>query len=346
MKKIPQNLLFLIGCIVVVLVIVAVFGVFATPAPLSRQVIHIHDDASLKLSNPNGLLKISEMRPNSMTWFWYPDPDRFKDRDPFQKFLLIRLPDYLGGTVNDASAFRAYSALDPSSHCIIKYWPEEGRRRIEDPCGGNMYEPVTGHVLQIGGNPVLVSKNFALPYLKLSSDENGYLYVEPPIFTESKNGAIGIGRTISQQEIEITSNFTATREKQIRDAMEKFVLPDQFSTGHKLTQISDDGIRTKIASYVHPDTKEFSILLYYEYCNCTKTKELLMDEESRSKSQLVELNGISIVASPNSVNYASGIHDDYTFVFYNNGYKISLHTNQKLDSGLNLVEELLESVIK
>ncbi|MGI0041533.1 MAG: hypothetical protein ACRD94_06170, partial [Nitrosopumilaceae archaeon] len=64
------------------------------------------------------------------------------------------------------------------------------------------------------------------------------------------------------------------------------------------------------------------------------------------KSQLVELNGIPIVASPNSVNYASSIHDDYTFVFYNDGYKISLYTNQKLDSGLNLVEELLEFVNK
>jgi hypothetical protein len=346
MKKIPQNLLFLIGCVVVVLVVVAVFGVFSTSTPLSRQAIHIHEDASLKLSNPNGLLKISEMKPNSMTWFWYPDPDRFKDRDPFEKFLLIRLPDYLGGTVNDASAFRAYSALDPSSHCIIKYWPEEGRRRIEDSCGGNMYEPVGGHVMQIYGNPVLVSKNFALPYLELSSDENGYLYVEPPIFTEYKNGVIGIGRAITQQEIDVTSKFIATREKQIRDILEKFPLPEQFSTGHKLTHINDGGFRTKIVDYVHPDTKQFAILLYYEYCNCTKTEGLLWDEESKSWSQLVEFNGIPIVATPNSVNYVSDIHDDYTFVFYNNGFKISLHTNQKLDSGLKLVKELLEFMNK
>src|SRR3972149_3450247 len=346
MKTIPQNLMILIGFVVVAMIIATVFGVFSTSPPVSRQVIHIHDDASLKLSNPNGLLKISEMRPNSMTWFWYPDPDRFKDRDPFQKFLLIRLPDYLGGTVNDASAFRAYSALDPSSHCIIKYWPDEGRRRIEDPCGGSMYEPVGGHAIQIGGNPVLVSKNLALPYLKLSSDENDYLYVEPPIFTESKNGVIGIGRTISQQEIDITSKFIATREKQIRDAMEQFVVPNKFSTGHKLDYISNDGIRTNTAYYIVPDPKQFPILLYYEYCNCTKTAELLSDEESRSGSQLVELDGISIIAYPKSMNYVSDIHDDYTFVFYNNGYKISLHTNQRLDPGLNLVKELLEFVNK
>ena len=346
MKSIPQNLMILIGFVVVAMIIAAVFGVFSTSPPLSRQVIHIHDDASLNLSNPNGLLKISEMKPNRMTWFWYPDPDRFKDRDPFERFLLIRLPDYLGGTVNDASAFRAYSALDPSSHCIVKYWPEEGRRRIEDPCGGNMYEPVGGHAIQIGGNPVLVSKNLALPYLKLSSDENGYLYVEPPVFTEYKNGAIGIGRTISQQEIDITSKFIATREKQIRDAMEQFVVQNKFSTGHKLDYISNDGIRTNTAYYIVPDPKQFPILLYYEYCNCTKTEELLWDEESRSGSQPVKLDGISIVAYPNSMNYVSDIHDDYTFVFYNNGYKISLHTDQKLDSGLSLVEELLDFINK
>jgi len=341
MKTIPQNLMILIGFVVVAMIIATVFGVFSTSPPLSRQVIHIHDDASLKLSNPNGLLKISEMRPNSMTWFWYPDPDRFKDRDPFQKFLLIRLPDYLGGTVNDASAFRAYSALDPSSHCIIKYWPDEGRRRIEDPCGGSMYEPVGGHAIQIGGNPVLVSKNLALPYLNLSSDENDYLYVEPPIFTEYKNGVVGIGRTISQQEIDITNKFIATREKQIRDAMEKFVVPDKFSTGHKIDYISNDGIRTNTAYYIVPDSNQDPITLNYEYCNCTNTKEVLWNGEARSGSQLVELNGISIVANPNSINYINNIHNKYTFVFYNNGFKISFHTNQKLDSGLSLVEELL-----
>lgn len=342
MKSIPQNLLVVIGCIVAALVILAVFSAYSIKVPPQRQAIHIFDNPNLKLSNPNGLIKISEMKPNSMAWFWYPDPDRFKDRDPFEQFLLIRLPDYLGGTVNDASAFRAYSAIDSSSHCLIKYWPEEGRRRIEDPCGGNLYEPVFGHAIQIGGNPILVSENLGLPYVTLS-DKDGYLYVEPPIWTEDKNGVIGIGRKVSEQEIKFSNEFITTREKQIKEALARFYVPDELPTGHKLSSIINDGLRTNHAEYVHPDSNQLPILLYYEYCNCTKSKELLADEEAtRTGSQLLELNNIPIVAYPNTMNYLSGVHDKYTFVFYYNGYKISLHTNQKLQHGLNLVKELLQ----
>ena len=343
MKSIQQSLLVLIGIVVVALVILSVFSLFSTKVPPQRQVIHIFDNPILKLSNPNGLIKISEIKPNSMAWFWYPDPDRFKDRDQFERFLLIRLSDYLGGTVNDASAFRAYSAIDPSSHCVIKYWPEEGRRWIQDSCDGNIYEPVSGHAIRINGNPVLVSENLGLPYLALSSDKDGYLYVEPPIWTEDENGVIGIGRKNSDQEIKFANELIATREKQIKDALARFYVPDQLSTGHKLSSITNDGLRTNHAEYIHPDSNQFPILLYYEYCNCTKSKELLADEEAtRTGSQLVGLDDIPIVAYPNTMNYLTGIHDKYTFIFYNNGYKLSLHTNQELQPGLNLVKELLE----
>ena len=346
MKSIQQSLLVLIGVVVVALLILAVFSIYSIKVPPQRQAIHIFDNPSLKLSNPNGLIKISEMKPNTMAWFWYPDPDRFNDRDEFDRFLLIRLADYLGGTVNDASAFRAYSAIDPSSHCLVKYWPEEGRRRIEDPCGGNMYEPLSGQAIQIGGNPVLVSENLGLPYVTLYSDKDGYLYVEPPIWTEDENGVIGIGRKISEQEIKFANELIATREKQIKEALASFSVPDQLSTGHKLHSISNDGLRTNHAEYVLPDS-QFTILLYYEYCNCTKSKELLADEEARkTESQLVELNGIPIVAYPNTVNYSSGVHDDYIFVFYNNGYKLSFYTDQKLQPGLDLVTELLDYIDK
>ena len=347
MKSIQQSLLVLIGVVVVALVILAVFSIYSVKVPPQRQAIHIFDNPSLKLSNPNGLIKISEMKPNTMAWFWYPDPDRFKDRDEFDRFLLIRLPDYLGGTANDASAFRAYSAIDPSSHCLIKYWPEEGRRRIEDPCGGNMYEPLSGQVTQIGGNPVLVSENLGLPYMTLSSDKDGYLYVEPPIWTEDENGVIGIGRKISEKEFKFANELIATREKQIKEALASFSIPDQLSTGHKLSSITNDGLRTNHAEYILPDSNQFTILLYYEYCNCTKSKELLADEEAtRTESQVLELNKIPIVAYPNTVNYVSGDHDKYIFVFYNNGYKISLYTNQKLQPGLIVVKELLDYINK
>lgn len=340
MKTIPQNVLILIGCIVVALVILSVFGFYSAKAPFQRQVIHIFDEPSLKLSNPEGLIKISEIKPNSAVWFNYPDPDRFKNRDPFERFILIRLPDYLGGTIHDASAFRAYSAIDPTSHCLLKYWPQEGRRQIEDSCSGSMYEPVSGHATIISGHSVLVSKNLALPYLTISSDENGYLYAEPPVWTEGKNGVVGIGRTVSEDEIRATTQLIAAREKQIRDAMEGFAIPDHFSTGHKLDHIGSNGIRTNLAEYFAQDS---SIMLFYEYCNCTKSKELLADEMTRSNSQILDVDGIPVVAYPNAVlDYANHIYDKYVFVFYYDGYRIALHTNQKLDAGLVLVRELLD----
>lgn len=343
MKPIQQNLLVLIGCVVAALVVLAVFSIYSVKVIPQRQVIHIFDNPSLKLSNPNGLIKISEIKPNSWAWFWYPDPDRFINRDEFERFLLIRLPDYLGGTANDASAFRAFSAIDPSSHCVIRYWPDEERRRIEDPCSGNIYEPLSGHAIQIAGNPVLVSENLGLPFVTLSSDKDGFLYVEPPIWTEDKNGVVGIGRKISDQEIKLIIDFIATKEGQIKEALARFYLPDRFSTGHKLSSILNDGLRTNHAEYTYPDSTQPTILLYYEYCNCTKSKELLADEEAtRAESQLLELDDIPIVAYPHKVNYVSGEHDKYKFIFYNNGFKISLYTDQELQPGLNLVKELFD----
>ena len=50
--------------------------------------------------------------------------------------MLIRLPERMGGAANDTSAFRAYRAKALDDPCIIKYWPDEGRQRIENPCQG------------------------------------------------------------------------------------------------------------------------------------------------------------------------------------------------------------------
>lgn len=340
MKTIPQNVLVLIGCIVVAMVILGVFGFYSAKVPLQRQAIHIFDEPRLMLSNPNGLIKISEIKPNSAVSFYYPDPDRFKNRDPFEQFILVRLPDHLGGTVNDASAFRAYSAIDPTSHCLLEYWPQEGRRKIEDSCSGNMYDPVSGYTTTNFGRSILVSKSVALPYLNLSSDENGFLYVEPPIWTEDKNGVVGIGRTVSEEEIKASSQSIASKEKQIRDKLKEFAVPDHFSTGHKLEHIGSDGIRTNLAEYFSQDS---SIMLFYEYCNCTKSKELLADKEmTRTNSQILDVDGIPVVAYPMMTNYVTSIHDRYVFVFYYDGYRILLHTDQKLEPGLALVKELLD----
>jgi len=201
-----------------------------------------------------------------------------------------------------------------------------------------MYDLMFGHATANFGHSILISKNVALPYLKISSDEDGFLYVESPIFTEDKNGVIGIGRTISKKEIEHTNQVIAAREKQFKDALQEFSVPDQFSTGNKLDHIGGDGIRTKLAEYFNQDSP---IMLFYEYCNCTKSK-LFGDEITKANSQILDVNGILVLAHPKAPNYITDIHDKYVFEFYYDGYRISFHTDQKLESDLMLVKELLE----
>lgn len=149
--------------------------------------------------------QIGYMRPNTMEFFYYPNPEDTENRDVFQKFILIRLPEELGGAADDVSAFRAYSALSVGVHCQVKYWPDDGRQRMEDPCWGSMYRAIDGAMMY--PYPVMDDPPLGLPYLDLSVDENGSLYVEPPVWTMQENGVIGVGRTMSLQEIRQGSQF-------------------------------------------------------------------------------------------------------------------------------------------
>ncbi|MGQ0795539.1 MAG: hypothetical protein ACT4N5_05065 [Nitrosopumilaceae archaeon] len=342
MRQIPQNLLIIIGFIVIAIVIFAVFSVYSTKVPAQRQVIHVFDNPTLKLENPNGLIKISEIQPNSMNWFWYPDPDRFSDRDEFDRFLLIRLSYLEGGGADEVSSFRAYSAIDPSSHCLLRYWPEEGRRMIEDSCSGNMYDPVYGQLVKLGGSPILTSDNLGLPYLGLSSDKEGFLYVEPPIWTEDKNGVIGIGRKIPEVDMKSINETIERKEKEIKSALDGFYLPEEFSTGDKLDSRETYGIQYE-AYYLNPASKDPTLTITYEYCNCTISKERLADEEmTKRHSQLLEINKVPIVAYPRGINSLTGNHTKYVFVFYQDELRINFYTNLEFQPGLTLVKELLE----
>ena len=152
------------------------------------------------------LSKITFMKPNSIVFFYYPDPSDTKDRDAYETFMLVRLPEWLGGNSDDASAFRVYSAKAVDDPCLVKYWPQEGRQRIENPCRGGFYRIVDGTMIWTfgavpGGAPI------ALPHLTLSIDENGFLFIEPPIWSKTVNGVLGYGREITIQEIREGSSF-------------------------------------------------------------------------------------------------------------------------------------------
>ena len=195
-------------------------------------------------NNPQNAIspsQIKTMRPNSMEFFYYPNPEDTTNRDVFQKFILIRLPEELGGDADDVSAFRAYSALSVSVHCQIKYWPHEGRKRMEDPCWGSMYRPIDGLMIA-GERPVVNNAPVALPYLDLSIDENGSLYVKTPKWTLDENGVIGEGRNISFDEIRQGSQVIVDSYEQTNPNHPKISV--DFA-GQILTQINPDTNRVE-----------------------------------------------------------------------------------------------------
>lgn len=124
-----------------------------------------------------------------------------------------------------------------------------------------------------------------------------------------------------------------------KDMLQKFRVPRGFSTGHNLDHIGSAGEKTNLAEYFNHNS---SIMLFYEYCNCTDSKELLADKKTiRPDSQILDMGGIPVIAYSRAPNYITDIHDEYVFEFYYDGYRISLHTDQKLESGLVLVKELI-----
>lgn len=182
---------------------------------------------------------ITTMKPNSVELFYYPNSS--KDLDSYRLFMLIRLPEWMGGNANDTSAFRAYSAKSLDDSCIVRYWPDEGRQDIENPCQGGMYRVIDG-ALTYGATHRSTAMT-ALPFLGLSMDENGMMYVDPPKFTPSENGVIGYGRNLSLDEIRNSSAFLA-------ESFAKYYpnyppIPVEFA-GYVLSEISPEKHTTTV----------------------------------------------------------------------------------------------------
>ena len=159
----------------------------------------IKTDSGINLSN------IKTMKPNSAELFYYPDIPVQDRKDTYKLFMLIRLPEWMGGDADDISAYRVYSAKALDDACVVRYWPEYGRQRIENPCQGGMYRIIDGAM--IAGLIPRSTLMTALPHLDLSADENGMLYVEPPKWTKTENGVIGYGREMTLGEFRENSEF-------------------------------------------------------------------------------------------------------------------------------------------
>ena len=146
------------------------------------------------------------MEPNSVKFFYYPDPDNTENRDPFDRYMIIRLSEWLGGDVIDASAYRAYSMMSVDDGCLVRYWEDAGRQRIENPCSGGFYRVIDG-AMTIPYKSMFNSHPIGLPHLDLSIGDDGFLYVEPPSFTKTENGVLGYGKEMTRSEVLLGSKF-------------------------------------------------------------------------------------------------------------------------------------------
>lgn len=341
LKRIPQNYLVFIGLVVLLAVIVAVFAQFSTEGMISKEPERIHltkFGSSGFVTEENDFVKVSDMPSNSHGFFYYPDTKDTNNRDVYQLFQLIRLPLFLGGGEDELSAYRAYSVIDLTSHCVTKYWPEENRMRIEDPCSGNVYNPLNG-ALMIGGS-VLVEKNSALPHLELAVDENGYILVKTPVWTKQENGAIGIGREISSQEKEEYQRIVENYENTIKEKLRSVELPDTLPTGHEFYHLYDYELNGWTSEYRNGNDK---VQVLYEWCNCTKSANQIKAEEPRAHNQMFSLDEVPVYSYPNHVDVVSGNHNDYIFIFYKDGYRFKVKTDMDFATGSNLMKSVFFS---
>lgn len=119
--------------------------------------------------------------------------DAVLDQEPFKKWQFIRLPDELGGNVDDVSAFRAYSMVCLHLWCLWKYWPQDGRKRGECPCHGSMYNPLNGKAFA-GPASLQASPSNVLATLYFEADNDGNLWIKPAVWSVNENGIVGYGR--------------------------------------------------------------------------------------------------------------------------------------------------------
>lgn len=119
--------------------------------------------------------------------------DRVLDEEAFRKWQFIRLPEEMGGSANDVSAFRAFSMVCLHLWCLWKYYPSEDKKRGECPCHGSIYDPITGTAVA-GPASLQAAPSDTLPKLDFEVDTDGFLWILPPVWGINENGVVGYGR--------------------------------------------------------------------------------------------------------------------------------------------------------
>lgn len=153
--------------------------------------------------------------PNSHWVITYPTSEDLaldtQNKDTFVKFELIRLPTELGGDAKDATAFVAFSKVCVHLWCSPNYNPDQPtnpnengykpnqskHEQYECPCHGSIYKVPQGLAID-GPASFQAPPTNAIPMLTLSTDSNGFLMVEKPVWDVNHNGVLGYGRYVQQ----------------------------------------------------------------------------------------------------------------------------------------------------
>lgn len=330
-----RNLAILFSSTIITAAIAYGITAFSSPQDITKEPeeILLYNN-QYQLTNPHPV-KVSDVEPNSAGFFMYPSSYNITDSgDAYQRFLLIRLPSWMGGGNDTISSYRAYSAIGLAEHCIVKYWPQEGRWRIEDPCGGDMYRPIDGYLYMREGNPTLLQYDIGLPDLNLTVDNQGYIAVTPPTYTQDKNGVIGIGRTIPQKEIDDTTAFVK-RQQAIAQQV-KFPIPPRLATGEYAQRVEGDWYQGRIgyqavgSTMYYPDVR-------YQFCNCLNHDNIISQKAS-AYSTMHKIGHNLVLATPTGVS-VNGTKYNYVFDFYKDPYQIQVATLKPLDEGLKMIQD-------
>jgi rieske iron-sulfur protein len=135
--------------------------------------------------------------------------------DTFVKFELIRLPSELGGASKAATDFVAFSKVCVHLWCSPNYNSEQctdssengyqsgasciKHEQFECPCHGSIYRVPDGLSIAGPASQQPPPTN-AIPMLTLTTDSDGTLNVEPPLWDVNHNGVIGYGRVYTSYD--------------------------------------------------------------------------------------------------------------------------------------------------
>ncbi len=285
--------------------------------------------------NPfEGYVRIHDIRPGAFGDFMYPGSYNYTNSysgDAYQRFLLIRLPSYLGGDKNDTSSFRAYSRIDIESHCIVSYNLRDFFQ-IVDPCHNERYRVFDGASYYFGVSMFDKPVENALPQLDLVSDNDGFLYVKPPIWTVDQNGIVGEGRHLFWEQTLATSKIIL---KEYNNTIKNGIkMPFNVKNGTlSLFDITHDGKKSQF-HYISNNSAITTVTIDVTYCNCTKPADDLESYMLKENPQAWKFDDHLIYAAPTYY----GIKDEqfYYIGFYENGYQVFIETPMHFTEGMQV----------